>query len=163
MKRAFQCDGTASQVETISSGSNVTEGEKDNEGEEGESSGDEDEENEAETEHTLSNNERKSGRHNTENFAQYFTLLEEVSALYPSSDAADGITSDCFPGRARDGQAVADLDKTAMSREWIRFNPLDEPSERELVCEVEWKRVWRCVFVRTAVPYVAPLLSVDGL
>jgi tRNA (guanine-N7-)-methyltransferase len=33
---------------------------------------------------------------------------------------------------------------------WLKRNPLLEPSERELVCENAWKRVWRCVFRRTA-------------
>jgi tRNA (guanine-N(7)-)-methyltransferase len=31
---------------------------------------------------------------------------------------------------------------------WLAFNPLAEPSERELVCEMQWKRVWRCIYVR---------------
>jgi hypothetical protein len=32
---------------------------------------------------------------------------------------------------------------------WVPFNPLNEPSERELVCEVDWRRVWRCCLRRT--------------
>jgi hypothetical protein len=32
---------------------------------------------------------------------------------------------------------------------WLPMNPLDEPSERELVCEVDWRRVWRCLLRRT--------------
>lgn len=39
--------------------------------------------------------------------------------------------------------------KESSTSEWLPFNPLGEPSERELVCEVDWRRVWRCVFCRT--------------
>ena len=31
---------------------------------------------------------------------------------------------------------------------WLSFNPLGVPSERELLCEVDWRRVWRCIFIR---------------
>lgn len=31
---------------------------------------------------------------------------------------------------------------------WLAFNPLAEPSERELVCEIQWRRVFRCIFLR---------------
>jgi tRNA (guanine-N7-)-methyltransferase len=31
---------------------------------------------------------------------------------------------------------------------WIDYNPLGELSERELICEVDWRRVKRCVLVR---------------
>jgi tRNA (guanine-N7-)-methyltransferase len=32
--------------------------------------------------------------------------------------------------------------------EWWKFNPLGSPSEREIVCEVDWRRVYRFVYVR---------------
>ena len=35
---------------------------------------------------------------------------------------------------------------------WLKFNPLDEPSERELVCELDWRRVWRRIYVRNSTP-----------
>eukprot|EP01034_Spumella_vulgaris_P022684 gene22684-28832_t len=148
MKRAFMCDGShASQQltadlikkdEVNANKESVTKNEVTAEDEEGESSDDE-EENEV----VLSNNEKKSGRHNTENFAQYFTLLEDVFSLYPNNsnnDTGMQITENCFPGKPKKGSVVADKDKSVMSSEWIRFNPLDEPSERELVCEMDWKR-----------------------
>jgi hypothetical protein len=31
---------------------------------------------------------------------------------------------------------------------WIDYDPLAELSERELICEVDWRRVKRCVLVR---------------
>ena len=31
---------------------------------------------------------------------------------------------------------------------WLHLNPLSEPSERELVCENDWRKVFRCVFIR---------------
>jgi hypothetical protein len=31
---------------------------------------------------------------------------------------------------------------------WMEYNPLGELSERELVCEVDWRRVKRCVLER---------------
>jgi hypothetical protein len=31
---------------------------------------------------------------------------------------------------------------------WIDYNPLGELSERELICEVDWRKVKRCVLVR---------------
>lgn len=31
---------------------------------------------------------------------------------------------------------------------WLSFNPLGVPSERELLCEIDWRRVWRCIFIR---------------
>ena len=34
---------------------------------------------------------------------------------------------------------------------WLSFNPLSEPTEREIVCENKWRSVWRCVFVRNHV------------
>jgi len=34
---------------------------------------------------------------------------------------------------------------------WLSFNPLDEPSERELVCEVDWRPVYRFILMRTSV------------
>jgi hypothetical protein len=35
--------------------------------------------------------------------------------------------------------------------DWLPFNPLDVPSERELVCEVDWRPVYRCILVRNFV------------
>ena len=43
---------------------------------------------------------------------------------------------------------------------WLAFNPLDEPSEREIVCEVSWRRVWRCLLRRTARPPAQPSSAV---
>ena len=31
---------------------------------------------------------------------------------------------------------------------WFPYNPLSVLSERDLVCEVQWKCVWRCILVR---------------
>lgn len=31
---------------------------------------------------------------------------------------------------------------------WIDYNPLGELSERELICEVDWRKVKRCVLIR---------------
>lgn len=31
---------------------------------------------------------------------------------------------------------------------WIDYNPLGELSERELICEVDWRRVKRCILMR---------------
>lgn len=59
-------------------------------------------------------------------------------------DEEDIVEGDDRPGQV----AVDDL----YEHSWLRFNPLDEPSERELVCEVAWRRVWRCLLRRTTVP-----------
>eukprot|EP01025_Chloroclados_australasicus_P017095 TRINITY_DN18708_c0_g1_i2.p2 TRINITY_DN18708_c0_g1~~TRINITY_DN18708_c0_g1_i2.p2 ORF type:complete len:346 (-),score=12.41 TRINITY_DN18708_c0_g1_i2:146-1150(-) len=32
--------------------------------------------------------------------------------------------------------------------EWLSCNPLGELSEREQVCEMQWRNVWRCLFVK---------------
>jgi len=44
--------------------------------------------------------------------------------------------------------------KEGVQEAWLQTNPLGEPSERDLVCEGDWRRVWRCIYVRNglAVP-----------
>eukprot|EP01036_Dinobryon_divergens_P024684 gene24684-33156_t len=39
---------------------------------------------------------------------------------------------------------------------WISFNPLSEPSEREQVCEVSWRPVYRSVLVKATVISAGP-------
>jgi tRNA (guanine-N7-)-methyltransferase len=51
-----------------------------------------------------------------------------------------------------DRYITADLNDGA----WLMYNPLSEPSERELVCETHWRRVWRCIFVRNGKEFVVP-------
>lgn len=55
------------------------------------------------------------------------------SYSYPSHPETASDTTDYDEGIVDDG------------RGWLSFNPLGEPSERELVCEKAWKPVWRCV------------------
>lgn len=35
-----------------------------------------------------------------------------------------------------------------LSEYWIDYNPLGELSERELICEVDWRRVKRCILIK---------------
>jgi hypothetical protein len=52
-----------------------------------------------------------------------------------------------------EGGEVGDLEEEdneiqRLDEYWIDSNPLAELSERELICEVDWRRVKRCVLVR---------------
>lgn len=78
-----------------------------------------------------------------------FTSLDinEFTNLTNKKDCFSHITPDAFIVRQYQNRKEAALPAT----DSISYNPLDEPSERELVCEVEWRRVWRFIFVRNDV------------
>jgi tRNA (guanine-N7-)-methyltransferase len=59
------------------------------------------------------------------------------------------VKRDCSEAEVIEEEVGDDLDGEVLEddgRGWLSFNPLGEPSERELVCEKTWKPVWRLVF-----------------
>ena len=77
----------------------------------------------------------------------YFNLLP---ASYQGEK--DG-TPGCVDVDAFIWERVQIIDKVVDNEEegcWFPYNPLTVLSERDLVCEVQWKCVWRCILVRKA-------------